>query len=33
MNPKEDLSCQNNELAAKQADEIIEIFKNIKKNS
>ena len=31
MNPHEDLSCPNNELAPKQADEIIDIFKNIKK--
>jgi DNA-binding MarR family transcriptional regulator len=32
MNPNEDLSCWNNELALEQADEIIEIFKNIQKN-
>ena len=31
MNFQEDLSSTNNELAQKQADEIIEIFKNIKK--
>lgn len=31
MNPQEDLSCQNNELVAQQADEIIEIFKSIKR--
>ena len=32
MNPQEDLSGLKNELAPKQADEIIEIFKNIKKS-
>jgi DNA-binding MarR family transcriptional regulator len=31
MNPQEDLSCWNDELASQQADEIIEIFKNIKR--
>jgi len=31
MNPHEDLSGLNNELEQKQADEIIDIFKNIKK--
>lgn len=31
MNPNEDLSHYNNELAQKQTDEIIDIFKNIKK--
>ncbi len=31
MNPHEDLSGLNNELGQKQADEIIDIFKNIKK--
>ena len=28
---KEDLACQNNELVSKQSDEIIDIFKNIKR--
>ena len=32
MNPQEDLSGLKNELAPNQADEIIEIFKNIKKS-
>jgi len=32
MNPQEELSCSNNELAPKQADEIIDIFKDIKKS-
>ena len=32
MNPQEDLSGLKNELAPKQSDEIIEIFKNIKKS-
>lgn len=32
MNPLEELSCSNNELAPKQADEIIDIFKDIKKS-
>ena len=31
MNPQENLLSWNNELATKQADEIIDIFKNIKK--
>ncbi len=32
MNPQEDLSGSNNELASKQAAEVIEIFQNIKKS-
>src|SRR5471030_208947 len=31
MNPHEDLSCFTNKLAPKQSDEIIDIFKDIKK--
>ena len=31
MNSKEDLSCIDNELAPEQANEIIDIFKNIRK--
>ena len=31
MNPNKDLSGENNELAQKQADEIINIFKSIRK--